>query len=83
MLSLEENKMSHDEMKQKGNECIRQKQYDEAAEYYTLALESNPASHTVYSNRSLAFTKLARFDAALNDANKCVEISPNFARGYL
>lgn len=83
MLSLEANKMSHDEMKQKGNECIRQKQYDEAAEYYTLALESNPASHTVYSNRSLAFTKLGRFDAALNDANKCVELSPNFARGYL
>ena len=75
--------MSHDEMKQKGNECIRQKRYNEAVEYYTLALESNPASHTVYSNRSLAFNKLGRFDAALNDANKCVEISPNFARGYL
>jgi len=75
--------MSHDEMKEKGNECIGQKMYQEAAGYYTAALKDNPSSHTVYSNRSLAYSKLGKFDLALEDAKKCTELAPNFARGYL
>lgn len=73
----------HDEMKEKGNECIRQKMYQEAAGYYAAALKDSPSSHTVYSNRSLAYSKLGKFDLALEDANKCIELVPNFARGYL
>ena len=70
-------------MKEKGNECIRQKNYEKAASYYTAALSEDPSSHAVYSNRSFALSHLRRFDAALEDANKCIELAPNFARGYL
>ena len=73
----------HGELKEKGNECIRQKKYKDAALYYTSALSEDPSSHTVYSNRSLAYSKLQQFDSALQDANKCTELAPNFARGYL
>ena len=75
--------MSHDELKEKGNECIRQKNYKDAALYYTSALSKDPCSHTVFSNRSLAYSKLQQFESALQDANKCVELAPNFARGCL
>ena len=76
--------MSHDELKEKGNECIRQKNYKDAALYlYTSALSKDPSSHTVFSNRSLAYSKLQQFESALQDANKCIELAPNFARGYL
>ncbi len=70
-------------MKERGNECIRNKNYEDAAHYYTTALGEDPSSHTIYSNRSLAYSKLKRFEAALGDANKCIELSPTFARGYL
>ena len=75
--------MSYDELKEKGNECIRQKSYKDAALYYTSALSKDPCSHTVFSNRSLAYSKLKQFENALQDANKCIELAPNFARGYL
>ena len=75
--------MSHDELKKKGNECIGQKNYKDAARYYTSALSKDPCSHTVFSNRSLAYSKLQQFESALQDANKCIELTPNFARGYL
>ena len=75
--------MSHDELKEKGNECIRQRNYKDAALYYSSALSKDPSSHTVFSNRSLAYSKLQQFESALQDANKCIELAPNFARGYL
>lgn len=75
--------MSHDKLKEKENECIRQKNYKDAALYYTSALSKDPCSHTVFSNRSLAYSKLQQFESALQDANKCVELAPNFARGCL
>lgn len=75
--------MSHDELKAKGNACIQQKKYKEAIQLYSEALEVDPKSHTVYSNRSLAYSNLSEFDKALSDADRCIDISPNFARGYL
>ena len=49
--------MSFDELKQKGNDCVKQKKYTEAIEFYTAALKVDPSSHAVYSNRSLADTE--------------------------
>lgn len=73
----------HDELKGKGNDCIKRKQYKDAVEFYTAALKENPLSHTVYSNRSLAHFKLGNVSSALEDATKCIELAPAFARGYL
>lgn len=82
-MSLPLYRMSHDELKEQGNECIKQKRYEDAVTFYTAALKHNPSSHTVYSNRSLAYSKLGEFDSALRDATKCIEIAPTFARAYL
>ena len=75
--------MAFDELKQKGNDCIRQKNYTEAIEFYTQAVAANPSSHAVYSNRSLAYSSVGDFERALQDATKCLELAPTFARGYL
>lgn len=75
--------LSFDELKEKGNDSVRQKKYRDAARYYTAALEINPRSHIAYSNRSLAYCKLGLFKDALTDANRCTELDPSFARGYL
>ena len=75
--------LSFEELKEKGNDSVRQQNYGDAVKYYSAALELDPNSHTAYSNRSLAHSKLARFEDALHDANQCTELDPSFARGFL
>ena len=36
----------------------------------------------MYSNRAACYTKLAAFNEALKDAEKCIELKPDFAKGY-
>ena len=76
-------RLSFDELKEKGNNCIKEKRYQDALEYYTSALELRPIEHTVFSNRSLAFLRVGRLEDAFSDACRCVELCPEFARGYM
>ena len=75
--------MSFDELKQKGNDCIKRKKYTEAIEFYTKALKVDPSSYAAYSNRSLGYSNEGDFERALQDATKCLDLTPSFARGYL
>lgn len=75
--------LGFEELKEKGNICIREKKYSDAVKYYSSALELNPHSHTTFSNRSLAHSKLGQFSDALKDAERCTELDPSFARGFL
>ena len=75
--------MSWQELKQRGNDHFARKDYEAALTLYDKALEQSPAEHTVYSNRSIAFFKLGQYENALQDAVKCIELEPTFARGYL
>lgn len=49
---------------------------------FTEAISINPNDHVFYSNRSGAYASLKKFDEALQDANKCVELNPKWAKGY-
>jgi stress-induced-phosphoprotein 1 len=42
----------------------------------------NPNDHVYFSNRSGAYASLNQYEEALSDANKCVEIKPDWAKGY-
>ena len=75
--------MDFNQHKVKGDAFIKEKRYQDALDCYTAALASDPSSHTVLSNRSLAFFKLGKFQEALDDSNKCIAIAPGFGRGYL
>ena len=75
--------MDCNQLKEKGNGFIKEGKYHEALNCYTAALAHNSSSHTVLSNRSLAFSKVGKFKEALDDANKCIDIAPDFGRGYL
>ena len=71
------------ELKEKGNGYVKEKNYQEATECYTAALLLDPLNHAILSNRSLTFYRQGKLDEALNDANKCIEVAPDFAKGYL
>lgn len=46
------------------------------------AIEVDPDNHIYYSNRSAAYMKADSISKALKDAEKCVSLAPQWAKGY-
>merc|ERR1719446_1917790 len=69
-------------LKEEGNAAFKAKEYKAAIEAYTRSLELNPNQHLCYSNRSASHMKMDGFEQALADAEKCVELKPDWAKGY-
>ena len=42
----------------------------------------DPDDHVFYSNRSAAYMKADSISKALKDAEKCVELAPQWSKGY-
>ena len=68
--------------KDQGNAAFKAKDYATAISHYTSALEETPDEHTILGNRSAAKYQLKQYDEALADANKCIEIQPDWSKGY-
>ena len=75
--------MSFEDLKEAGNKHFFDSEYDKAVACYTEALNLQPRSHLLFSNRSVAFIKLKLYQKALDDAAQCIKLAPEFARGYL
>jgi len=69
-------------LKEKGNECVRNKKYAESVLHYTHAIKLDPVDYSLYSNRSLAFLKMQHFYFAMEDAKEAIRLKPNWAKGY-
>jgi len=59
------------------------KKFPEAVQSYSEAINRDPENHVNYSNRAAAYIKLGAIPEALKDAEKCISIKPDFAKGYL
>ncbi|XP_069696331.1 stress-induced-phosphoprotein 1-like [Periplaneta americana] len=70
------------ELKEKGNECVRNKKYAESIFHYTHAIKLDPRNYSLYSNRSLAFLKMQQFYFAMEDAKETIRLKPDWAKGY-
>jgi tetratricopeptide (TPR) repeat protein len=69
------------EYKKKGNELIEEKKIEEGLEYYKKALNTNIASHLIYSNRSAIYLKQKEYKLALEDADMSIKIKPEWNKG--
>ena len=49
---------------------------------YTKSLNIDDSNHVNYSNRSAAYLKAGDYERALEDANSCIELRPDYAKGY-
>lgn len=75
--------MSADEYKAEGNKHFAAKEFEQAVELFTKAIEVSPnPNHVLYSNRSGAYASLKNFKNALEDAEECVKINPTWAKGF-
>ena len=66
----------------KGNDFMKSKEYREAADAYTRAIELNDTEAASYSNRSLAYLRLKDYGKCIEDANKCLELEPGFLKAF-
>jgi len=71
-----------DDFKAKGNAALQEKNFSEAIEHYTSAINLNGSNHVYYSNRSAAYLSKGDGQNALEDANSCISLNPKFAKGY-
>lgn len=69
-------------LKDKGNAALAENKFEDAIKYYTEAINLDNTNHVLYSNRSAAYAKANKYDLALKDAEKTVEIKPDWAKGY-
>ncbi|XP_075230363.1 hsp70-Hsp90 organising protein-like isoform X2 [Lycorma delicatula] len=71
-----------EELKEKGNVCVREGKFEEAMLHYSHAIKLDPKNYTLYSNRSLAFLRMNQFYFALKDAKETIRLNPYWAKGY-
>lgn len=65
-----------------GNAAFAKGDFKASIEHFTEAIKHNPQDHVFFSNRSGAHASLQQWDEALADAKKCVELKPDFIKGY-
>lgn len=64
---------SAEDYKETGNRCFQEHKYDEAIKWYGKAIELKP-DPAYYTNRSLAYIKLKKWDAAADDCRHVLEL---------
>ncbi|WAR18977.1 STIP1-like protein [Mya arenaria] len=70
-----------EELKKEGNKALAESNYEEALRLYTeaLTLDNNAV---LYSNRSAAYSKAGNHLKALEDAEKVIELKPDWMKGW-
>ena len=68
------------ERKESGNRYFGEKLYVEAITEYSIAIESTPFHHVLYSNRSACYLATRDLGAALRDAKKCRDLAPEWPK---
>ena len=65
-----------------GNQMFKAKDYAQAIAHYSQAIEENPTDHTVFSNRAASYHNMKKYQEALADGEKCIQIKPDWGKGY-
>ncbi|KAG5492820.1 hypothetical protein JKF63_01400 [Porcisia hertigi] len=69
-------------LREEGNHAFKAGRFHEAIRYYTQAIEADPDSEIIYTNRSFAYYNIKEFEKSAADAAKAVEINANFFKGH-
>ncbi|KAJ2896545.1 Palmitoyl-protein thioesterase 1, partial [Coemansia aciculifera] len=70
------------ELKLEANAFYANKQYHEAIDKYTQAIEADPTVPAFYTNRAQCHLFTEGYGAARDDANAALELDPSFIKAY-
>lgn len=80
--TFEENHAQADALKTEGNRAMAAKNFDEAIEKYTAAINLNPKNAVYFSNRAAAYSSSSQHAKAVEDAKQAIAIDPTFLKAY-
>lgn len=60
-------------IKDKGNKAMKEGDYQQAIDFYTLALEHVKDLKSIYTNRALAYIKKKKYNKAIKDCTNVIE----------
>eukprot|EP00249_Psilotum_nudum_P025593 c30253_g1_i1 orf=121-1452(+) len=81
-LTASEHRILAEAFKVQGNNAMVASHYIEAIDLYTLAISLCGDNAVYYSNRAAAHTQVGKYEAAIGDCNKAVQIDPNYSKAY-
>lgn len=73
---------SYHEFKEKGNEAFRAKNYKEASNFYTKAIQVKDDEPIAYSNRAMCNIQLGKYYEAKGDCDRAIQLDPKFVKAY-
>ena len=69
--------------KVKGNEALKEGKYQDAVEYYTVAIGKNPSNPVYVANRAMAHLKLGNYELAEDDCTAAIKRDNKYVKAYL
>lgn len=69
-------------MAMQGNDAAAQGLHQKAVKLFTQAAAFDPSDHRFLGNRSFCYEQLKQYDRALSDAEKAIELSSEWPKGY-
>jgi len=77
-------KETPDTFKEAGNKAFLAREFEEAINQYTKAIEmsGDQPSHVYFANRANAQLELGRFEECIIDCDKSIEIDPAYIKAY-
>jgi Tfp pilus assembly protein PilF len=79
---IERDTTKYDIMNSAGNILIGKDEPELAMKYFTMAIATGKADHLPYYNRGMLYSDDQRFDLAIKDFTKALEMKPDFAEGF-
>ncbi|NXV76603.1 SGTB protein, partial [Atlantisia rogersi] len=80
--SLPENVEKADQLKDEGNNHMKEENYGAAVDCYTRAIKLDPNNAVYYCNRAAAQSKLNNYSEAIKDCEKAIAIDPKYSKAY-
>ncbi|XP_010544761.1 PREDICTED: small glutamine-rich tetratricopeptide repeat-containing protein 2 [Tarenaya hassleriana] len=69
-------------LKSQGNKAMQSKLYSEAIELYSFAIALWGNNAVFYCNRAAAYTQINKYNEAIKDCLKSIDIDPNYSKAY-
>ncbi|XP_075344440.1 small glutamine-rich tetratricopeptide repeat-containing protein beta isoform X2 [Mycteria americana] len=80
--SLPEDVEKADQLKDEGNNHMKEENYGAAVDCYTRAIELDPNNAVYYCNRAAAQSKLNNYSEAIKDCERAIAIDPKYSKAY-
>ncbi|XP_015507960.1 small glutamine-rich tetratricopeptide repeat-containing protein beta isoform X3 [Parus major] len=80
--TLPEGVVKADQLKDEGNNHMKEENYGAAVDCYTRAIELDPNNAVYYCNRAAAQSKLNNFREAIKDCESAIAIDPKYSKAY-